>query len=114
MDKWLLPTIKDSLIQLNSDGYSLRYVGSMVADAHRVLMRGGLFMYPADTKNKKGKIRYYYEAYPFAFLIEMSGGICTNFYSNILDIKAPDNIHEETPIILGSHIEVNNVMKLIT
>jgi fructose-1,6-bisphosphatase I len=110
MNKWLRSDTKDKLMVFNNEGYSLRYVGSMVADAHRVLMRGGLFMYPGDIKNKTGKIRFYYEAYPFAFLIEKAGGICTDFHHNILDIVAPYDIHASTPIVLGSKYEMNKII----
>lgn len=113
MNKWLQPNLKNGLSILSREGYSLRYVGSMVADAHRVLMRGGLFMYPCDTNNHRGKIRFYYEAYPFAFLIEQAGGICTDFYHNILDIPTPDNIHACTPIILGTKKEVTLIQDLL-
>lgn len=114
MNKWLNPYLKDCIFDLCQNNYSLRYVGSMVADAHRVIMKGGVFMYPGDTNNKGGKIRLLYEAYPFAYLLECVGGLCTNFEIPILDVKVPDNIHEPTPILLGSHVEVNEIMKKIT
>jgi fructose-1,6-bisphosphatase I len=110
MNHWLKKGIREGVLELGDMGYSQRYVGSMVADSHRVIMKGGLFMYPSDTKNKKGKIRLYYEAYPFAYLVERAGGICTNFEKNILDVEAPENIHEATPIILGSREEVDRIM----
>lgn len=110
MNRWINKGIIKSIIELSDAGYSQRYVGSMVADSHRVIMKGGVFMYPADEKNKKGKIRLLYEAYPFAFLLEKVGGLCTNFEKNILDVEAPENIHEPTPILLGSKEEVNRIM----
>lgn len=109
MNRWL-SYIRESVLELGDKGYSLRYVGSMVADAHRVLIKGGLFMYPADTNNVKGKIRLMYEAYPFAYLLENAGGMCTNFDKPILDIEVPDDIHEATPILLGSNTEVKDIM----
>lgn len=112
MERWFQPEIKEAVFKLGNEGYSLRYVGSMVADAHRVLMKGGIFMYPADSKNVTGKIRLLYEAYPFAHLIQCAGGMCTDFNKNILDVKAPENIHAATPILLGSNTEVNDIMSL--
>ena len=109
MGRWQ-PFIRNTVYNLGNRGYSLRYVGSMVADAHRVLMKGGLFMYPADTINTKGKIRLLYEAYPFAHLLEKAGGMCTNFEKNILDVEVPEDIHEPTPILLGSIMEVREIM----
>ena len=106
MNKWFNKGIIKSIMELSDEGYSQRYVGSMVADSHRVIMKGGVFMYPADVNNPKGKIRLLYEAYPFAFLLEKVGGMCTNFEKNILDVETPDNIHEPTPILLGSKEEV--------
>ena len=83
----------------------------MVADAHRVLLNGGLFLYPADTKNKTGKIRLLYEAYPFAFLFEKAGGLAmTTNLKSILSINMPNNIHQTTPIILGTMSEVKNLL----
>jgi fructose-1,6-bisphosphatase I len=111
---WFQSDITTGLNILSSKGYSLRYVGSMVADCHRVILKGGLFMYPCDKKNHRGKIRLYYEAYPFAFLAEKAGGMATDFYINILDISAPSNIHATTPIIIGSKTEVILIMDLIS
>jgi fructose-1,6-bisphosphatase I len=113
MKRWFQPQIQNAVFDLGDKGYSLRYVGSMVADAHRVLMKGGIFMYPSDSKNINGKIRLLYEAYPFAHLIECAGGMCTDFNKNILDIETPEDIHSATPILLGSITEIKYIMKLI-
>jgi fructose-1,6-bisphosphatase I len=82
--------------------YGLRYVGSMVADAHRTLLRGGIFAYPADRKSADGKLRLLYEANPFAFIFEAAGGrASTGNQQRILDI-APTKLHQRTPLVLGS------------
>ena len=113
--KWYPHQMYNVITHLNNSGYSQRYVGSMVADAHRVLLNGGLFMYPADSKNKTGKIRLLYEAYPFAFLIEKAGGQAIADYNtrSILNIKMPNNIHQTTPLILGTTSEVDIVFELL-
>lgn len=85
--------------------YGSRYVGSLVADAHRTLVKGGIFAYPADTKSKKGKLRLLYEANPMAYLFEQAGGSATNGVDRILDIM-PTEIHQRTPLVIGSKDEV--------
>ena len=87
------------------ENYTTRWVGSMVADAHRTLIKGGFFAYPANEKNKNGKIRLLYEAYPFAHIFEVAGGFGSNGEEQILDIPFPKNIHQKTPIILSSNSE---------
>jgi fructose-1,6-bisphosphatase I len=81
--------------------YGARYVGSLVADAHRTLVKGGIFAYPADTKSTNGKLRLLYEANPMAFLFEQAGGGATNGKERILDI-VPSELHQRTPLIVGS------------
>src|SRR3954471_10152492 len=88
-----------------STAMSARYVGSLVADAHRTLLKGGIFAYPADTKSKNGKLRLLYEANPMAFLFEQAGGAATNGKERILDV-VPSEIHQRTPLILGSKDDV--------
>ncbi len=85
--------------------YSSRYVGSLVADAHRTLLKGGIFAYPADSKSPKGKLRLLYEANPFAFLFEAAGGGATDGTRRILDLQ-PTELHERTPLVLGSREDV--------
>ncbi len=85
--------------------YGLRYVGSLVADAHRTLMRGGIFAYPADRKNPEGKLRLLYEANPVAYLFEQAGGAATNGVDRILDIQ-PRTLHDRTPLVIGSKRDV--------
>lgn len=112
-ERWLNPGIKKALGELADNKYSLRYVGSMVADIHRVVMNGGVFLYPGDTKNKTGKIRYYYEAYPLALIIEKIGGKTSNFQKSILDLEVPKGIHDSLPVLMGSKYEVDLIMSYI-
>jgi fructose-1,6-bisphosphatase I len=81
--------------------YSLRYVGTLVADAHRTLLRGGIFAYPADVKSPNGKLRLLYEANPLAFIFEAAGGAATTGKQRILDLQ-PTGLHQRVPLILGS------------
>ncbi len=85
--------------------YGARYVGSLVADAHRTLMKGGIFAYPADSKSKNGKLRLLYEANPMAFLFEQASGGATNGSTRILDLM-PTELHQRTPLVIGSKDDV--------
>ncbi len=80
---------------------SLRYIGAMVADFHRTLLRGGIFAYPADCKSPAGKLRLLYEAAPLAFVVEAAGGAATDGTRRILDIE-PERLHQRTPLWIGS------------
>jgi len=80
--------------------YSTRYIGSMVADIHRNLIRGGIFIYPGTTKSKKGKLRLLYECNPVAFLAEQAGGKASDGFRRVLDIQ-PVELHERSPIFVG-------------
>ncbi len=92
--------------------YNMRWVASMVADVHRIMTRGGIFMYPLDEKlrDKGGKLRLMYEANPMAFLIEQAGGAATTGRERILDIL-PNALHQRVPVILGSKNEVDRVTR---
>lgn len=90
--------------------YSSRYIGSMVADFHRTLLRGGVFMYPPTQSNPQGKLRLLYEANPIAFIAEQAGGVATNSETRILDIH-PSGIHQRTPLIVGSKVEMAALQK---
>ena len=85
--------------------YSSRYVGSLVADFHRNLLYGGIFIYPADTKNKNGKLRLQYEANPLAFIIEQAGGRASDGKTRIVEIE-PKSLHQRTPLFIGSEDDV--------
>jgi fructose-1,6-bisphosphatase I len=89
--------------------YSSRYIGSLVADFHRTLIRGGVFIYPGTKKSPAGKLRLLYEANPLAFVAEQAGGAATDGQQRILD-KQPTTMHERTPLIIGSKDEVKRVM----
>ncbi|EGD77579.1 fructose-1,6-bisphosphatase [Salpingoeca rosetta] len=93
-------------------GYSARYVGSMVTDVHRTLLYGGIFMYPADKKNKRGKLRLLYECFPMAYLMEAAGGMATDGKTPILDIQ-PKDIHERCPIYLGCTRDVEKLLEFV-
>ena len=85
--------------------YGARYVGSLVADAHRTLIKGGIFAYPADTKSTSGKLRLLYEANPMAYLFEQAGGAATNGKERILDL-VPTELHQRVPLVVGSKDDV--------
>ena len=87
--------------------YTARWVGSMVTDCHRTLIKGGLFAYPGNKKDPSGKIRLLYEAYPFAYIFKIAGGDSFDGDKNILDKEFPQNIHQKTPIYLGGKYELN-------
>ena len=88
----------------------MRWVASMVADVHRILTRGGIFIYPWDKRepDKPGKLRLLYEANPMSFIVEQAGGMATNGSQRILDI-VPTKLHERVSVMLGSKNEVERV-----
>jgi fructose-1,6-bisphosphatase I len=90
--------------------FNMRWVASMVADVHRILTRGGIFMYPADARDpgKPGKLRLMYEANPMAFIVEQAGGAATDGHQRILDIQ-PEKLHQRVAVFLGSKNEVERV-----
>lgn len=99
------PELHDYVESLKRQGYTQRYVGSMVADVHRTLLKGGIFMYPATSKSPEGKLRYLYEGAPMAFLFEEAGGRGTTGIQRLLDV-IPAGIHDKVPVILGGRSEV--------
>jgi len=88
-----------------------RYIGSMVADVHRTLLYGGIFMYPADKNSKNGKLRLLYECNPMSFLVEQAGGRASNGTQRILDLQ-PTSIHQRSPIFMGSPDDVKEIENL--
>jgi fructose-1,6-bisphosphatase I len=92
--------------------YSLRYIGSLVADFHRTLLRGGVFLYPPTDKNPQGKLRLLYEANPVAFIAEQAGGFATDATQRILEI-VPTDIHDRTPLIVGGPFEMAAFEKFV-
>ena len=93
--------------------YSSRYVGSFIADFHRTLLKGGVFLYPPTTKAPNGKLRLLYEANPLSFIAEQTGGAASNGRYRILEI-VPTEPHMRTPLIIGSPTEVSAIGGLIT
>ena len=91
--------------------FNMRWVASMVAEVHRILTRGGVFMYPRDTKDpsKPGKLRLLYEANPMSMIVEQAGGASSTGYERILDLK-PEGLHQRVPVILGSKKEVETIV----
>jgi fructose-1,6-bisphosphatase I len=85
----------------NGGPYTQRYIGSMVSDVHRNLIKGGIFMYPGTIEKPKGKLRLMYECNPFAFIVEVAGGKATDGHQRILDIE-PTALHQRTPMFIGS------------
>jgi len=92
--------------------YTNRYIGSMVADVHRTLIKGGIFMYPGTTGKPAGKLRLMYECNPFAFIVEVAGGKATNGVQRILDIQ-PEHLHQRTPIFIGSENMVQECLSYL-
>lgn len=91
--------------------YSARYVGALVADFHRTLLRGGIYMYPPDRRKPEGKLRLMCEANPLAFLVEQAGGKASDGRMRIMD-KVPSRLHERTPLFIGSSSDVDAVERI--
>jgi len=111
-EKWS-PAIKE-YVKSKKQGkpYGGRYIGSMVADVHRTLKYGGIFMYPATADNLNGKLRVLYECMPMAFLLEQAGGMASTGEKPVLDI-VPRKLHERSPIYLGSKDDVEDLLEVI-
>lgn len=109
-DQWDEPVQKLMQYYRGADGtrpaLNTRYVGSLVADFHRNLLGGGIFAYPANKKNKQGKLRLLYEANPLAFIVEQAGGAATDGSERILDV-VPTELHQRTPLFIGSKSDVD-------
>ena len=92
--------------------YSSRYIGSMISDFHRTLLKGGVFLYPPTESNPEGKLRLLYEANPIAFLAEQAGGMAIDGQRRILDIQ-PESIHQRTPLVVGSRVELADFERFV-
>merc|ERR1712113_260443 len=109
------PPILNCVQDYKDNGYAARYVGSMVSDVHRTLLYGGIFLYPADKKSTKGKLRVLYEGFPMAMITEQAGGVAsTGMFKGkvgrILEVM-PEHIHDRCPIIMGCGRDVIEVVK---
>lgn len=115
--RYWLPPMQKYINECNAGSrgkdFNMRWVATMVADVHRILIRGGVFSYPLDTKSghKKGKLRLMYEANPISFIIEQAEGISTDAINRIMEI-VPTDIHQRVPLVLGSKNEVEYIKKL--
>jgi len=110
------PVCKQYVQDCKEQKYAMRYVGSMVSDVHRTILYGGIFLYPADKKSPKGKLRVLYEGFPMALIVESAGGIASTGMFNgkvqrMLDL-VPTDIHERCPVILGSPRDVNKIIEM--
>ncbi len=105
--------IKQYLHFCRSNHYTARYVGALVADFHRNLLKGGIYLYPATSKAPHGKLRLLFECYALAFLVEQAGGKASNGHQRILDI-VPTHLHQRTPLIIGSAGMVDKVLEYVS
>ncbi len=104
------PGYQAYLAQCREAGFTSRYAGAMVADVHRVLLKGGIFLYPPTRKAPMGKLRLMYEANPMAMIIEQAGGLASTGHGPILDL-APDHLHQRVPVALGSADNVTALLR---
>lgn len=102
--------VREYIKHCHTEGYSARYIGSFVADFHRNLLKGGIFLYPQTTKAPKGKLRMLYECFPLAFIVEQAGGMATDGENRILDFT-PTDLHQRTPLMIGSTDMVKTAKK---
>ena len=98
--------------ELGGREYGARYIGSLVADFHRTLLKGGVFLYPPTKKTPRGKLRLLYEAYPLAMVAEQAGGAAVDGETRILEVRA-EGIHDRTPLVIGSRREVEALRKAV-
>jgi len=98
--------------KLHGKAYSSRYIGSLVADFHRTILKGGVFLYPPTDKAPKGKLRLLYEANPLAMVAEQAGGAAVYGAGRILELQ-PEQIHQRTPLIVGSKVEVEALQQAV-
>lgn len=111
VQRYIDECVKGKSLGGREKNFNMRWVASMVAEVHRILVRGGIFMYPFDTKEagKAGKLRLLYEANPMSFIIEQAGGLASTGRGRIMELK-PTGLHQRVPVILGSKNEVERVV----
>jgi len=114
-NKWVQDYIQccQQKTEKNGGPYTNRYIGSMVADLHRTLIKGGIFMYPGTIKKPAGKLRLMYECNPFAFIIEVAGGKASDGSQRTVDIQ-PNDLHQRTPVFIGSKNMVDECLSYLT
>jgi fructose-1,6-bisphosphatase I len=113
-DRWSDPVHKVvAAFKSGARAKNARYIGSLVADFHRNLVSGGIFLYPADTKNPQGKLRLLYEAAPLALIAEQAGGLATDGRRPILDIM-PKTLHQRVPLVIGSRHDVELATEILS
>jgi len=103
------PGIQKYINDQKAQKQSARYIGSLVADFHRNLLKGGMYMYPGTTSKPQGKLRLLYEANPLAFIVEQAGGVASDGHQRILEIE-PTELHQRVPLFIGSKDMVNDVI----
>ncbi len=96
----------------NGGSCSMRYIGSLVADFHRILLKGGVFLYPPTQEQIEGKLRLMYEANPLAFIAEQTGGKAETGSGRIMEVQ-PQSLHQRTPLVIGSSENVDHVMGFV-
>lgn len=106
------PGVQQYLTDCRRQRYTARYIGSLVGDFHRNLLKGGIYLYPPTTKNPEGKLRLLYEAFPLALLAEMTGCTASSGHRSVLDIK-PTGLHQRTPLYIGSPRMVEKLVGLL-
>lgn len=104
--------MREYLIECRKRSYSARYIGSLVGDFHRNLLKGGIYLYPPTTKDPKGKLRLLYECFPLAMIAEQAGAKATNGFQRILEVE-PESLHQRAPLYIGAEAMVNELMNLI-
>ncbi len=111
-DQWA-PEIRTFIQEKRTQGYGARYIGSLVADFHRNLLKGGVFFYPGTPKSPDGKLRLLYEAIPLAYIAERAGGAATDGRNRILDLT-PTQLHQRVPLFIGSKPDVDDLTARLT
>jgi len=107
------PSVQAFLHRAKQQGFKARYIGSLVADFHRNLLKGGVFLYPATAAAPEGKLRLLYEGFPLAYIVEKAGGAATDGRTRVLD-KVPDALHARTPLVIGSKALVEELTAAMT